>query len=437
VRSTTAHRGAGRPPAPSGSTRLFETIRSDGRPVPLDAHLHRWGPPPVVRGGGRRAFVDAVAASGLTGRGGGSFPVAQKLAAVASGRGRPVVVANGAEGEPPSGKDKVLLGFTPHLVLDGAVLAAQALGAREVVVATAAGSRDTVVHAIAERRRAGLGAGVSVRAIVVPETFVAGEETALVRFLNGGPALPTFTPPRPFERGVGGAPTLVQNVETLAHLALLARFGPQWFRSVGTAAEPGSALVTLSGAVRDPGVYEVGLGTPLRALLEQAGGATAELGALLVGGYFGTWLRAREAFDAPLSAAGLAPHGAALGARALVALPASSCGLRETARVVRWLAAESAGQCGPCVHGLAAISSDLVQVARCDDRTGARQALLRRLPQIDGRGACRHPDGVVRLVASALQVFSDEVELHVGRGTCSSRAERPILPLPRRTREAA
>jgi NADH:ubiquinone oxidoreductase subunit F (NADH-binding) len=423
---------------PSGPTRLLETIRSDGRPLSLDAHLRRWGPPPVVHGaGGRRAFVEAVAESGLTGRGGGGFPVARKLAAVASGRGRPIVVANGAEGEPPSGKDKVLLGYTPHLVLDGAVLAAQALGAREVVVATAATCRDTVVHAIAERRRAGFGSGVSVRAITVPETFVAGEETALVRFLNGGPALPTFTPPRPFERGVGGAPTLVQNVETLAHLALLARFGSQWFRSVGTTAEAGSALVTLSGAVRDPGVFEVGLGTPLRTLLEQAGGVTAELDALLVGGYFGTWLRAREALDAPLSAAGLAPLGAALGARAIVALPASSCGLRETARVVRWLAAESAGQCGPCVHGLAAISSDLVHVARCDDRTGARRALQRRLPQIEGRGACRHPDGAVRLAASALRTFSDEVELHVTRGRCSSRAERPVLPLPPRRLEAA
>jgi NADH:ubiquinone oxidoreductase subunit F (NADH-binding) len=418
---------------PAGATRLLETIRADGRPLALDEHLRRWGRAPAVRGSrGRLALIDAVAESGLTGRGGAGFPAARKLQAVAAGRGRPVVVANGAEGEPPSGKDKVLLGYVPHLVLDGAALAAAALDAREVVVATPRTCRDAVAHAIAERRRAGVDANVAIRATVVPETFVAGEETALVRFLNGGPALPTFVPPRPFERGVGGAPTLVQNVETLAHLALVARFGPQWFRAVGSPAEPGSALVTLSGAVRDPGVFEVALGLPLGDLLVRAGGATAELGALLVGGYFGTWLAAGDALAAPLSAAGLAPLGAAPGARAIVALPSSSCGLRETARVTRWLARESAGQCGPCVHGLAAISSDLLQVARCENRAGASQALMRRLPQVEGRGACRHPDGAVRLVQSALRVFAGEVDLHLGPGRCSSRADRPVLPLPLR-----
>ncbi len=433
--AATRKRAVSRVAAPSGPTRLLETIRPDGRPVSLDDHLRRWAPAPAVRDArGRFALIDAVSESGLTGRGGGGFPVARKLEAVAAGRGRPVVVANGAEGEPPSGKDKVLLGYAPHLVLDGAVLAARALGAREAVVAIGRECREAVVHAIAERRRAGIDAGVALRAVGVPETFVAGEETALVRFLNGGPALPTFAPPRPFERGVGGAPTLVQNVETLAHLALVARFGPQWFRSVGTPAEPGSVLVTLSGAVRDGGVYEVALATPFRDLIARAGGPTAELGAVLVGGYFGSWLAAGEALAASLSAAGLAPLGATPGARAIVALPASSCGLRETARVTRWLAGESAGQCGPCVHGLAAISADLVQVARGDGRTGARGSLLRRLPQVDGRGACRHPDGVVRLVTSALRVFSGEVDLHVSRGRCSSRAERPVLPLPPRSR---
>jgi NADH:ubiquinone oxidoreductase subunit F (NADH-binding) len=436
--SAATRRGAvSRVAPPAGASRLLETIRADGHPLALGDHVRRWGSVPVVRGRrGRLALIDVVSESGLTGRGGAGFPVARKLEAVAAGRSRPVVVANGAEGEPPSGKDKVLLGYVPHLVLDGAVLAAGAVGAREVVVATTRSSRDAVVHAIAERRRAGIDGGVALRAIRVPETFVAGEETAVVRYLNGGPALPTFVPPRPFERGVGGAPTLVQNVETLAHLALVARFGPQWFRAVGPPAEPGSVLVTLSGAVRHPGVQEVPLGMPLGELLAQAGGATSELRALLVGGYFGTWLTAEEARATPLSTAGLAPLGAALGARAIVALPSSSCGLCETARVVRWLARESAGQCGPCVHGLAAISSDLLQVARGEGRAGAWEALLRRLPQVEGRGACRHPDGAVRLVRSALRVFAGEAELHLARGLCASRSEHPVLPLPSRGPEA-
>ena len=424
-------------PSPSTLPRLLAGVRADGRPVSLEAHLRRYGGLPAVRGrGAAAALVEAVAASGLRGRGGAGFPAARKLEAVASRRGRAVVVANGAEGEPPSGKDKVLLAYLPHLVLDGAVLAAHAVGARDAIVAVDRTTYDVVAYAMAERRHLQLDGGVSLRAVRVPERFVTGEETALVQFLNGGPALPTFAPPRPFERGVGGAPTLVQNVETLAHIAQIARFGPEWFRAVGTGDERGSALATLSGAVRRPGVFEFALGTTLADLVAQAGGVTAELGAVLAGGYFGTWLPADAALAAPLSDAGLAPLGGALGARALVMLPATSCGVLETARVVRWLAAESAGQCGPCVHGLAAIADDLVQIARCDDRAGSRRALERRLPQLERRGACRHPDGVVRFVESALHVFAAEVELHVHQGRCSSRAERAVLPLPARRPEA-
>ena len=428
-----AERRRTRPGAPGGVPRLLAGLRSDGRPVTLDEHLRRFGPAPGLRGrhDGRR-LIDLVDAAGLRGRGGAGFPTARKLEAVAAGRGRAIVVANGAEGEPPSGKDKVLLAYVPHLLLDGAVLAAHAVGASEAVIAIGRASRDAVAHAIGERRRAGVDGGVRLRPILIPDRFVAGEESALVRFLNGGPALPASTPPRPFERGVGGAPTLIQNVETLANVALVARFGPDWFRSVGAPDEPGSALVTLSGAVREAGVYEVPLGTPLRDLVSQAGGSTTELSALLVGGYFGTWIPAAEALSAPLSTAGLAPFGASPGARAIVALPVDGCGLRETARVARWLAAESAGQCGPCVFGLAAVADDLEQLTGRDTADAAYRRLERRLPLIAGRGACHHPDGAAAFVASALRVFAREIDLHARHGRCSGRTERPVLRLPSR-----
>lgn len=418
--------------APPGVPRLLAGVRADGGPVTLEGHLRRWGGLPDLRGRQRRdALLGAVAASGLQGRGGAGFPTARKLEAVAAQRGTPVVVVNGVEGEPPSGKDQVLLAYVPHLVLDGAVVAAAALGAREAIVAVGRAAHGAVTQAVVERRRAQGGRGIALRAVLAPERFVAGEETALVSFLNGGPAKPTFTPPRPYERGVGGAPTLVQNAETLAHLALIARFGPGWFRAIGTPDEPGSALVTLSGAVRQPGVYEIALGSPLHELVEQAGGATAELGAFLVGGYFGSWLPAEATLAAPLSNAGLGPLGGSLGARAIVALPAASCGLLETARVARYLAAESAGQCGPCVHGLAAIAGDLLQIAYGQDVAAARQALDRRLPQLDGRGACRHPDGTARFVTSALRVFAPEIEHHLVRGRCTGRerATSPAAPV--------
>ena len=406
----------------SALPRLFETVRADGRPVSYDSHSARYGPLPLGSAGD---LADAVAASGLTGRGGAAFPTGAKLAAVAAQRRRPVVLANGAEGEPASGKDKSLLAYVPHLVLDGALLAARAIEAREAIVATTPAVEQRVRAAVSERRERGL------RVVGVPDRFVSGEETALVNYLNGGPARPTFTPPRPFERGVGGAPTLVLNVETLAQIALIARYGSDWFRSVGTPAEPGSVLVTLSGAVAQPGVYEVALGTPFTELLEVAGGATAELAALLVGGYFGNWIAAADARAAALSNESLNRVRASLGARALVAFPAGACGVAETARVMRYLADESAGQCGPCVYGLAAVAGNLEQLAHRDRRAPDTGLLRRRLSQIAGRGACAHPDGAVGLVTSALRVFGPEFERHAQGRRCSGTARR-ILPIPER-----
>jgi NADH:ubiquinone oxidoreductase subunit F (NADH-binding) len=247
----------------------------------------------------------------------------------------------------------------------------------------------------------------------VPDGFVSGEETALVRAVSGGPAKPTLQPPRPSERGVIGAPTLVQNVETLAHLALIARFGADWFRALGTDAEPGSTLVTLSGAVGRPGVYEAPLGLPLSDVLAWAGGPTEPLSAVLVGGYFGTWIAADDIPRLRLLDSDLRTVGAALGARALVALPRSACGLVETAAVVRYLAQESAGQCGPCVHGLAAIATAFERLAARERGGPDPVAQLERwTTQVAGRGACRHPDGAARLVQSALRVFAGEVDTH-------------------------
>jgi NADH:ubiquinone oxidoreductase subunit F (NADH-binding) len=208
----------------------------------------------------------------------------------------------------------------------------------------------------------------------------------------------------------------VQNVETLAHLALIARFGADWFRGVGTPQEPGSMLVTLAGAVRSPGVYEIAIGSPVSEVLAAGGGPAAPLRALLIGGYFGTWVDAAAADDAPFSAAGLGELNVGVGAGLVIALPARACGLVETARIARYLADESAGQCGPCVLGLDAIAGQLERLAM-----GAEPdlALLERwVGQVgSGRGACKHPDGTVRMIASALEVFSREVEQHE-RGWC-------------------
>ncbi len=416
------------PSLEAGLPRLLAGLRPDGLPVGLDHHLASYGPLPTATG-----LIELIAASGLRGRGGGGFPTGRKLAAVASGRRRAVVVANGAEGEPVSFKDKTLLRRVPHLVLDGTALAAGAVGAREAFVAVDSQAREeleAVSIALDERRARRLDRGLRLRLVVVPSGFVTGEETALVNVLNGGPPKPTFTPPRPFERGVRGAPTLVQNVETLAHLALIARLGPDWFRALGTAEEPGSALFTVSAAAHRPGVYEAALGTPLEALIDQAGGVRGGPRAFLLGGFFGSWVDPFTARGLSLTDASLRGAGAGLGAGAVVVLPETACGLDQSARVARYLAGENAGQCGPCVNGLPALADSLESLARGEG--SGREEALSRLQQIRGRGACRLPDGAARFVASSLAVFADEIELHL-RGRCSGRPGE-FLPTGRRGR---
>ena len=397
-------------------------------PTGLADHLASYGPPP--RGGDadrRDELIGEVELAGLAGRGGAGFPTARKLAAVAAHR-HPVVIGNGTEGEPASAKDKVLMAQSPHLVLDGAVAAADLVGASAAVIVAHPAVSQIVAAAAAQRRHAGFD---RVKLTVVPaaDRFVAGEASAVVHWLERGVPTPKSTPPRLSERGLHGRPTLVQNVETLAHLALIARYGADWFRGVGTGAEPGSMLVTLAGAVRRPGVHEIAIGTPVAEVLDQAGGPAGPLGGLLIGGYHGTWVDPGRAAALPFSRAGLRPLGATVGAGLLAALPADACGLTETARITRYLADESAGQCGPCVFGLDAVAGQLERLA---DGRGADVAKLDRWAgQLrSDRGACRHPDGTIRMVASALELFSTEIDEHAG-GWCAGTRQGPgVLPVP-------
>ena len=337
----------------------------------------------------------------------------------------PVVVANGTEGEPASAKDRVLMASSPHLVLDGAVLAAELTGAREAVIVVHRDVREIVGRGRGRARPGRPGRGCGSRSARRRRVSWPARRARSCAGSSGASRPPTATPPRLAQRGLRGAPTLVQNVETLAHLALIARYGAPWFRSAGTPAEPGTMLVTVLGAVRDPGVLEVGIGTPVGQVLEQAGGAAAPLRALLLGGYFGTWVDAAEARDRPFSSAGLADLGASPGAGLIAALPADACGLRETARLARYLAGESAGQCGPCRFGLPAIAAEVERLAT---GRGTDLGLLRRwLGQVDGRGGCAHPDGAVRMIRSALRTFGAEVDRHAA-GSCRGTAD--VLPIP-------
>ena len=376
----------------------------------------------------------AVEQSGLRGHGGAWFPVGTKWRAVAGRRRpRPVVVANGPEGEPASGKDRFLLHHTPHLVLDGAAVAARAVGSDRVVVHVTAGSVAPVQAALAERVRRGLDAA-TFEVVVAPDHFLSGQESAAVATVNGKrPGIPTFVGIRSVrDQGVAGRPTLVQNVETLAHAALIARFGPDWFAGVGTPGSPGTALLTVTGRWDAPRIVEVPLGTNLGRALGVDAGAAGAVQAVLLGGYGGGWLPTATALTMPLTEEEARRRGSSIGPGVVVLLPTGVCPLAECARVVRYLEGEGAGQCGPCVNGLDALATAMEQVAhRPRTLRGGVSGVPALCGLVEGRGACRHPDGVARFVRTAVDVFADHVALHLSRGPC--REIRPFLPVPAAT----
>lgn len=395
----------------------------------LAEHVDRYGPLPSARLGN---VVEEVRAAGLRGRGGAGFPTYVKMSAVIEAsrglrRRVPVVVANGTEGEPASAKDKVLLRVAPHLVIDGMVAAAVAVGAEQAILCVDRWDSEGIVSARRALSERGRRDPVVLSVEEVPSRYVAGQETALIAWLNGSPAKPTFSPPRPSERGVGGAPTLLDNVETLANLALVTRFGSSAYRMAGEEDEPGTALFTVRGGVGRPGIYEVPIGTSLAALLGDAGAGSSS--GVLIGGYFGTWLTPDQAASADLSTRGLRPLGASLGCGLVAVLPAGHCPLQEVSRVLRWLAASSAGQCGACVNGLPALAGAFDQLTR-GDRSGRADGWLDRWsPMVTGRGACKLPDGAVRFLDSARAAFAGHIGEHRRRGPCPPNSNQ-LLPTP-------
>jgi NADH:ubiquinone oxidoreductase subunit F (NADH-binding) len=409
--------------------RLFAGPPAAAGPEPLADHVARLGRLPS--GSAAPAVIPVLEASGLLGRGGAGFPVGRKWRSVASqGGGRPVVLVNGAEGEPLSAKDRTLLRLRPHLVLDGAFLAADAVGADRIALYIGSGQRDaqaSVRRALAERRDR----RVAIDLLGAPETYVAGEESAAVHFVNEADARPTVTPPRPYERGIGGRPTLVQNVESLAYAALIGRFGDGWYRELGRDSTPGSALVTVSGAARD-GVREIELGMTIGELAGQAGAGSGprDRQAVLLGGYFGGWLSTERSWGVALDPIALRAAGSAFGAGVVAFLGNDRCGVRATSRIMDYMAGQSAAQCGPCVFGLRAIADATARLATGRPERDDLARIERWSEQLKGRGACRHPDGAVGQLLSSLRVFGAEWEVHQRRRPCTRETSATIERMP-------
>ncbi|HEY9313225.1 NADH-ubiquinone oxidoreductase-F iron-sulfur binding region domain-containing protein [Williamsia sp.] len=366
--------------------------------------------------------------SGLRGRGGAGFPLGIKLRSVAAHGVRAdgaIVVANGEEGEPASVKDRWLMRHRPHLVLDGLRLAAAAVGARRghvyVSDAESASAIETAVSDAAE-----ILGNLELSVLVVGAGYVSGEETAAIRAINGGPAKPSDKPPRPFEQGVAGMPTLVSNVETLAHIPYIARHGAGAFRSRGTTLSPGTFLATVTGAGKPPVLYEIPHGLPLTDLLALHGVSPEDVRGILMGGYFGGLL-GRDVLTGTLDHESIRSLGGGLGCGA-ISLITDECPVAVGASVMSYFDRENAGQCGSCFNGTAAMAAVLNGlrdgIADADDLA----RLERWSVVLRGRGACATLDAATNVAATVLSGFQDAVADHRS-GRCTTCAEAPYRTL--------
>ena len=387
----------------------------------LDEHRDRIGDRPAATGRHGDELIATLEQIALTGHGGGHFPAALKWQVALRAGGGGTVVANAAEGEPASGKDAVLVGRRPHLVLDGLVSAGEAVGAVDLVVwlheGDCAGHRS-ISRALSERRAAGL-REPSVRVEVGPASYLSGESSAVLRGLAGGPALPQFRRTPAARDGLRDRPALVHNVETLARVALAGRLGPAGYRP--------TTLLTVVGPEHRT-VVEAEPDWTLAESVVVGGGSSAP--ALLVGGYGGTWIGWPQAQTLAVHEPTARAAGVCLGAGVLAPLAGAGCGLAYTAAIANYLAESSARQCGPCMFGLPAIASIVADLAAGRAGRGDLRRLDRFTAQVAGRGGCHHPDGAVRLVLSALAVFADDVIAHRRGRPCAGAGLPVALPIP-------
>ncbi|MBT0772615.1 hypothetical protein KIH74_26970 [Kineosporia sp. J2-2] len=390
---------------------LLRAVGQDQGPG-LRAHRRLWDEPMRMTA---EQLLELSWKIGLTGRGGAEFPFARKLqAAFESGRRRELVV-NCSEGEPASAKDSSLLLTSPHLVLDGAQLLAEALDVHTVHI-SAPGERPGVVRAVraAIDERPGGRKAIDFEVHTTSGGFVGGQSRAVLEMLSGRDNLPVTARTPEAISGFKGRPTMVCNAETLAHLAAVNSLGAEEYSRWGTAAEPGTRLLSISADGPGGLVMEAPYGVSLAELLEFCGYDPAR--PLLLGGYHGTWLAPHQVTGSTLSSKDLVRFGARLGAGVLLPMLPGDCPLTYTASIVDYLAQQRAKRCGPCTNGLPALANACMRLPGARSRRESA-TLVERIQEltglVTGRGACAHPDGTARLVNSMLDTFAPEIENHV------------------------
>jgi NADH-quinone oxidoreductase subunit F len=376
-------------------------------------------------------IVALVKESGLRGRGGAGFPTGMKWGFIPKDSPNPTyLVVNADESEPGTCKDIPLMLASPHLLIEGVIIASYAINAKHAFIYI----RGEVLHVIRRMQQAVqdayaagylgsdiLGSGYDLELTVHPGAgaYICGEETALLDSLEGRRGQPRLRPPFPAVAGLYASPTVINNVETIASVPSIVFQGVDWFRSMGSERSPGFTLYSLSGHVTRPGQYEGPLGLTLRELLDMAGGIRdgRELKFWTPGGS-STPLLTAEHLDIPLDYEGVAQAGSMLGTKALQIFDDSTCVVRAVARWVEFYKHESCGKCTPCREGFWWLVQILDRLEEGHGTEADLDKLLDLSDNIAGRSFCALADGGIAPVTSSLQYFRDEYMRHFEHGGC-------------------
>jgi NADH-quinone oxidoreductase subunit F len=361
-----------------------------------------------------------VASAGLRGRGGAWFPLDRKWQVALENPGPRVVIANGAEDEPGSLKDRHLMARGPHLVLDGALLSAAALQADTVrlyINEHAPAALQAMQGALAEATAAGLTHGVDISIVRAPATYVAGEDSAATEFLQTGTAQPRTKPPYPAAAGLDGRPTVVSNVETLAHLALVGRDGPTVYRSFGTESCPGTMLITIPDECVAPGVYEVVIGAFLDAVIATHGKGfiAGSARGVQVGGPASGWLTDLHVALDPESTAAA---GSTLGCGALRVLAKGHCAVDAVVSTSEFFNREQCGKCPPCRMATQFIHRATLAVLDGKGQVAQLDTAPTLITQIRPAVACALPSFPLAPLTTARAAFADDFATHLAGGEC-------------------
>ena len=376
--------------------------------------------------------IKIVSEAGLRGRGGAGFPTAKKWAFTRECPDQPrYLVLNGGEDEPGSKKDRMLMEHLPHLVLEGVILSAYAIGASEAYLyinANYVEATKCITDALTEAKSAGywgetiLGSkfNLDIKLVPAPHNYVAGEDTAAIEVIEGKKAWPRQKPPFPVTVGLFGKPTSVNNVETLANVAPIILRGAKWYRTFGTPESPGTMIFSLNDDVNRPGIYELPFGTPLRYLIEECGGGIKggkKIKAIMPAAPSSAYLPP-DKMDTPLDHASMRDAGSGLGCGVVRLISEGTCIVEEVLKISEFFTVESCGQCPACRMETNTLTSLLKKVQQGQGGQPILEQFSKVLAFNKGKGFCNLIAMPGPPIESALKLFPADFQAHLATGKC-------------------